>query len=205
MNDKFYKLPLYKQERIIKAAYRVFAGNEYKRASMSAIADAAGISKSLLFYYFTNKKELYLYLVYNAESLTYNTAKKYHVWETNDFFKMLERNLQAKCSLSLRYPDICMFSLKAYYERNEEVKKDVRNLISKTNQEDEQSFFRSLDCSVFRNDIDVKVMYHEISLACEGYLYRCFHEGKIEVKQMEEDFMLLLEHWKKTYLRRRQE
>lgn len=29
---------------------------------MSEIADAAGISKSLLFHYFRNKKELYLFL-----------------------------------------------------------------------------------------------------------------------------------------------
>ncbi|MBP0955070.1 MAG: TetR family transcriptional regulator [Oscillospiraceae bacterium] len=30
---------------------------------MNEIAEEAGISKSLLFYYFRNKKELYLYLL----------------------------------------------------------------------------------------------------------------------------------------------
>ena len=60
--------------------------NEYKRASMSAIADAAGISKSLLFYYFKNKKELYLYLVCHAENLTRSAVQDYGVWETEDSF-----------------------------------------------------------------------------------------------------------------------
>ena len=69
MNEKFYQLPCGRREKIIRSAYQVFSRNEYKRASMSAIADAAGISKSLLFYYFKNKKELYLYLVCHAENL----------------------------------------------------------------------------------------------------------------------------------------
>ena len=56
MNKKFFELPLKKQERIIKAAYIVFAHDNYKNASMSRIADAGGISKSLLFHYFQNKK-----------------------------------------------------------------------------------------------------------------------------------------------------
>ena len=38
MNDKFFKLPLEKQRRIINAAYKVFSENSYKKAPMSEIA-----------------------------------------------------------------------------------------------------------------------------------------------------------------------
>ena len=55
MNEKFFSLPIEKQEAIINAGYRVFSENSYKKSPMSEIADAAGISKSLLFYYFHNK------------------------------------------------------------------------------------------------------------------------------------------------------
>ena len=113
MNEKFYQLPCGRREKIIRSAYQVFSRNEYKRASMSAIADAAGISKSLLFYYFKNKKELYLYLVCHAENLTRSAVQDYGVWETEDLFEMLRRNVRAKCSLSVKYPEICMFSVKA--------------------------------------------------------------------------------------------
>jgi len=40
----------------------VFSQNSYKKSPTSEIADAAGISKSLLFHYFYNKRELYLFL-----------------------------------------------------------------------------------------------------------------------------------------------
>ena len=62
MNEKFYALPKEKQEKIINAGFRVFSQNSYKKSPMSEIADAAGISKSLLFHYFHNKKELYLFI-----------------------------------------------------------------------------------------------------------------------------------------------
>ena len=52
MNGKFFTLPEEKQKRIINAAYVVFAGSSYQKASMSRIAAAGGISKSLLFHYF---------------------------------------------------------------------------------------------------------------------------------------------------------
>ena len=63
MNDKFYALSEEKQSRILNAAYKVFAMNQYKKAPTSEIAAEAGISKSLLFHYFHNKLELYLFLM----------------------------------------------------------------------------------------------------------------------------------------------
>ncbi len=64
MNEKFYFLPIEKQQRIINAGFRVFSQNTYKKSPMQEIADEAGISKSLLFHYFHNKKELYLFFFF---------------------------------------------------------------------------------------------------------------------------------------------
>ena len=99
MNDKFFNLPIEKQERIINAAYKVFSQNSYKKAPMSEIADEGGVSKALLFHYFVNKKELYLYLWNNAMEMTRKAITEYKTLETNDFFEMLKRSLLAKCSL----------------------------------------------------------------------------------------------------------
>ena len=63
MNEKYFSLPEERQKAILRAGYRVFAKNSYKHSSMQEVADEAGISKSLLFHYFRNKKELYLFLL----------------------------------------------------------------------------------------------------------------------------------------------
>ena len=62
MNSRFFSLPEEKQQIILNAGFHVFSRNTYKKSPTSEIADAAGISKALLFHYFHNKKELYLFL-----------------------------------------------------------------------------------------------------------------------------------------------
>ena len=76
MNEKFYQLPEEKRNRILNAGFRVFANNSYRKSPMNEIAAEAGISKSLLFFYFKNKKEFYLYLLKTAEELTQRYVKE---------------------------------------------------------------------------------------------------------------------------------
>ena len=99
MNDKFYALSEEKQSQILNAGYKVFATNQYKKAPTSEIAAEAGISKSLLFHYFHNKLELYLFLWKHAADLTRKYMCKYKVYETDDFFEMMRRGLMAKCAV----------------------------------------------------------------------------------------------------------
>ena len=70
MNDKFYALPEEKRNRIINAGFRVFSQNSYRKSPMNEIAAEAGISKSLLFFYFKNKKEFFLFLWDSVKKIT---------------------------------------------------------------------------------------------------------------------------------------
>ena len=56
----FEKLEKEKQNKIINAACAVFARHGYKKASMRDISDTCGVSKSVLFKYFSTKQNLYL-------------------------------------------------------------------------------------------------------------------------------------------------
>ena len=56
MKEKYFALPIEKQQRILDAANQIFSKSSYKGASMSEVASNAGISKALLFHDFTNKK-----------------------------------------------------------------------------------------------------------------------------------------------------
>ena len=55
---------------------------------MSRLADAGGVSKSLLFHYFINKKELYLYLWEHACRLYREKVRKGDT-QTTDLFEIL--------------------------------------------------------------------------------------------------------------------
>lgn len=96
MNEKFFALPEEKQQRIINAGYRVFSENSYRKSPVSEIAAEAGISKSLLFHYFHNKRELYLFLWDTCVKTTMRSMAESGCYEQTDLFEMLYRGMIVK-------------------------------------------------------------------------------------------------------------
>lgn len=58
-----------KQERIINAAMKEFVKSGYEKASTNEMVKDAQISKGSLFNYFSNKKDLYFFLIQNAVNI----------------------------------------------------------------------------------------------------------------------------------------
>ena len=125
MNPKFYNLPPEKQQAVLNAGFHVFSQNSYKKSPMSEIAEAAGISKSLIFHYFTNKKELYLFLWDTSARITVEEMEKNGCYEQADLFDSMEKGMQVKLELMRKYPDIGMFAIRAFYEKDPEVREEV--------------------------------------------------------------------------------
>ena len=201
MNEKFFNLSIEKQRRIINAAYMVFSENSYKKAPMSEIANAGGISKALLFHYFTNKKELYMYLWNNAIGETQKTSAMFHVTETTDFFEMLHRSLLAKCSLMRKYPYLYSFSVKAFYEQEPDIKESIKNSFQSVSDHSEEIIWNTINFSAFRNDIDVKLLYQELVWLSDGYLRQMTFAGTLEPDRIENEYLRMIEQWKKIYLK----
>ena len=201
MNEKFYQLPEEKQNRILNAGFRVFANNSYRKSPMNEIAAEAGISKSLLFFYFRNKKELYLFLMKTAEELTRQYVMRAGCYEENDIFEMMYRGLIAKTEMMRKYPDMSAFALKAYYEDDEEVKSELVKIIEPYSKLHTNTTLPKLDPSKFKDGIDLKMMYQDIYLASEGYLYQMQHKGPIDIDKVISDYKDLIGFWKKMYLK----
>ena len=110
MNERFFSLSAEKQQAIINAGYRVFSQNSYKTSPMSEISDAAGISKSLLFHYFHNKKELYMFLWDKCAEITIEYLTKYNCYEQKNLFESMERGMRAKMEIIRLYPEVLKVS-----------------------------------------------------------------------------------------------
>ena len=93
VNEKFFSLPEEKQQAILNAGYRVFSRNTYKNSPMSEIAEAAGISKSLLFHYFHNKKELYLFLWDKCARITIEYLTRSGCYDREGLFESMEQGM----------------------------------------------------------------------------------------------------------------
>lgn len=201
MNEKFFNLPIEKQERIINAGYRVFSQNSYKKSPMSEIADAAGISKSLLFHYFLNKKELYMFLWDNCAKTTVQYLTEYKCYEQKDLFEMMYRGMQAKMEIIRKYPDMARFVIKAYYEKDPAVCDDIRQSYQKLLNMKSKATLMKLEPEKFMPGLNLQMMYREMFWAAEGYLWEKVQQGSLNMEKMEDDFGKLIEFWRSVYLR----
>ena len=201
MNDKFYALPKEKQDRILNAGFRVFSKNTYKKSPMLEIASEAGISKSLLFFYFKNKKELFLFLLKKAEELTMEYLINSGVHQETDIFEMMYKGLIAKAEMMKQYPYMSNFAIKAYYEDNEEVKDDIQKIIKPYTKLNTTKSVPKLNPEDYKEGLDLDLMYQDMYLASEGYLYRMLQEGDIDVDRMVNDYRKIIDFWKKLYKR----
>ena len=201
MSEKFYDLPIEKQQTILNAGYRVFSQNAYKKSPVSEIAAEAGISKSLLFYYFRNKQELYLFLWDKSAEITMQALTEARCYEQTDLFESLHRGLRAKVQIMQRYPYIGAFCLKAFYERDPEISGRIRESCARFMSLKANDALERLDPEHFAPGLDLRMMYRQMYLATEGYLWEMLQSGQVDVGKMERDFTEMIAFWKKLYLR----
>ena len=199
MNYKFYALPVEKQSQILNAAYKVFAMNQYKKAPTSEIAAEAGISKSLLFHYFHNKQELYIFLWNHAADLTKKYMCKYKVYETDDFFEMMRRGLMAKCAVMRKYTFLSLFSINSYFETEPDIQSTIQPYVQDVTQTTLELLLSILNLDFIRKDIEFVRIYKEILYASEGMLKHWYRTGNYDVTVFEQKYLEMINHWEMVY------
>ena len=202
MNERFFSLPAEKQQAIINAGYRVFSQNSYKNSPMSEIAEAAGISKSLLFHYFHNKKELYLFLWDKCAETTIEYLTRYDCYGQKKLFDSMERGMKAKMQIIRLYPDMGNFTIRAFYENDPQISAAIQESYHKYFNLKAEKTRLNLDPEQFIPGLDVAMMYREMYLASEGYLWEMVQRRDVDINQMEKDFTKLMDFWKSVYLRK---
>lgn len=202
MNERFFSLPTEKQQAIINAGYRVFSQNSYKNSPMSEIAAAAGISKSLLFHYFHNKKELYMFLWDKCAEITIEYLTKYGCYGQNDLFESMEKGMQAKMEIIRLYPDMASFTIKAFYEKDSDISAAVQESYRKYFNLKADKTLLNLNPEQFIPGLDTRMMYRDMNWACEGYIWEMVQRNNIDIDEMEKGFSKLINFWKSIYLRK---
>lgn len=203
MNERFYRLPKEKQQLIINAGFQVFSQNSYKKSPVAQIAATAGISKSLLFHYFHNKKELYLFLWKKSAEITMDYLEKYHCYEPKDFFEMMERGMEAKLQVMKEYPYMFSFAVKAFYEKEECLRTEIRKIYQDCFEQKTAESLKKLNPEDFIHGLDLEMMMREIYWTSEGYLWEMVQKGQLDSVQMKKDFGRLISFWKFVYTGRK--
>ena len=156
MFSKFLNLDVEKQDRILNAAMKEFAQKGFEKASTNEIVKEADISKGLLFHYFKDKKNLFLFLYDHCIDVSTNEFYKKINLDEKDFFIRLNQMCIIKFELLNKYPEMFRFIETAYMETSKSVKKELDERKEKLIKINSIKVFEGFDLSKFKEDIDVK-------------------------------------------------
>jgi len=171
MNEQFFQLSQEKQMHIINAALEVFSQNEYKRAVTADIAAKAGISKGLLFYYFHNKKALYMYLLEYSVNLVKSQLINENYNSITDFFELIEYISNQKIFILIKNPFITDFVVRSFYSQSESVSKDSCASLQDKMSGVFSEYLANVDFSKFRNDLNPLDIFNMLFWLTDGYMH----------------------------------
>ncbi|RHW43554.1 TetR/AcrR family transcriptional regulator [Neobacillus notoginsengisoli] len=165
MFSKFLSLETEKRDRILNAALDEFVQKGYYNASTNEIVKKAGISKGLLFHYFKNKKQLYLYLYdYTLDIFEKEFFEKMDSME-NDIFTKMRQIVLLKLELIYKHPDMFNFLLAAVREESPEITLRNKELIERSY----VKILENIDLSSFKEDLDIPKAINIIVWTLQGF------------------------------------
>ncbi|WP_099361037.1 TetR/AcrR family transcriptional regulator [Fredinandcohnia onubensis] len=172
MLSKFFNLEREKQERILNAATKEFAEKNYANASTNEIVKQAGISKGLLFHYFKNKKELYLFLYdYYLELMVNDLFANIDLDEPDIFTKFRSITL-IKFELMKKHPEMFNFVRLAFEEDSPDIKIELEKRNKDILTSSYSKLASSIDVSKFKEGIDIQKAMNIIFWSLEAFGYQ---------------------------------
>lgn len=193
--NKTINIPEEKKEAVINASIEEFAKHEYKHAVLENIASNANISKSLLLYHFKTKKKLYKYVYNYVYEYIEKIIADSNFYKIKDFFELMEYSFYKKLEMMEKHKSIFDFLIQGYFDESEDVKEIVNNYKNKK-QIDINSYFKNIDKTKFRDDVDIKDIIEMITYTSEGYLQS---RKKMTNKIDKEDMIKRYSKWMKMF------
>lgn len=171
MQPAFRKLPAAKRRRILEAALQEFAVHDYKSANTADIAARAGISKGLLFYYFKDKRSLYLTLVrWMCEWMEQQLQIAPATAET-DIFDLLAEIGAKKLPLFRRAPHMVEFCMRVFYHSGGGPGQAMDRYLLKMTDALFQKYLAGADTSRFRPGCGPREALDLLMYLADGYLH----------------------------------
>jgi AcrR family transcriptional regulator len=115
-SDTWWNLELPKRQFIIDACLSEFAAHNIESASLSTIVKELGIAKGSMYQYFTDKEELYLFILkYAQDQLVAQLRSRIPiaVYAQGDMFAILRHYLYVMLDLQQLYPREYIFTQRA--------------------------------------------------------------------------------------------
>lgn len=197
--EKFLNLPIEKQNDIIDAGLIAFGTNGYKKASISDIAKAAGISKSMIFHYFRSKKELYLFLAEYSTNTIISEMRTNLDGAERDFFQRIRIATEIKVSVIRKHMAILTFLKSLYFETDEEVAKEIKAMMAQGEAFRSDIALSGIDLTKFKEGVDPNLVMKMLTWFAEGYVSQFRDKVEFDLDDINREFYQCLDLLKQNF------
>lgn len=197
--EKFLNLPIEKQNDIIDAGLIAFGTNGYKKASISDIAKAAGISKSMIFHYFRTKKDLYLFLAEYSTNTIISEMRTNLDKSERDFFQRIRIATEIKVSVIRKHMAILTFLKSLYFETDEEVAKEIKAMMAQGEAFRSDIALTGIDLTKFKEGVDPNLVMKMLTWFAEGYVSQFRDKVEFDLDDINREFYQCLDLLKQNF------
>ncbi len=188
-------LQLYEKNKILDACFQVFVKKGYANTTTAMLANAAGISRPLIFHHFKSKKRLYLSIVERNFDRFAPDMSQFSPVEHRDFFEAKEAVGRLNIELLKRDPDVNRLMFEAFYGTPEDLKSDIEKLKVRMSQKygekhiaHERSMRALFERVPLREGVDRDQAYGLISLVSEHFRRKCLEEMRDNETTLDEKY-----------------
>lgn len=164
-------MPLHLHDKacILDACLQTFARHGYERTTTAMLAEAAGVSKALIFHHFRSKADLYLALLDRCAALARASLDPSQLERADDFFEARERFSRIKFEFVHRHRDVYRVLKEAYLTPPAELKDELERRQDALNTERREIWRRLFAKVPLRKGVDRRQAFELVMLAIEHF------------------------------------
>lgn len=197
--ERFERLPESRRRLVVDAAVEVFGEEDYPRASTANIARRAGVSKSQLFFYFRNKRDLYLYVLTALTRRVADAVVDERWYQIDDFFELMRYAAARKASFAGVSPRVMSFFVRAFYLGHRDVSGVLDAFMTDAVPVMVRTYLGHVRWERFRREVDPMRVVRMLVWCGDGYLHEQLRDGgELDMDAMFSEFLIWLDWLKRA-------
>ncbi len=199
MYEAFLSLKAEKQKTIINAAMTEFVKGGYEKASINDIVTAAGISKGSIFYYFKNKKYLFLYLFQYGEELIEEEFCRVLQMGERDLLSRIGNMMHGNVFLLNTHPLVFEFVRIAKQEKSEAVASEITRIKDASMEGLQAKLMSDIDESLFKDAVNVHQAIFVITATLEKLVNQFIIDEAYSMEEVEDQTQNYLDFFRSVF------
>lgn len=194
-----------KKTNIINAALASFSKNGYKKTSVNDIALLAGVSKSMIFHYFTNKRNLYFFLFEFLGKEIMNNVKDNGIKTKHDFFERVKFGTEIKMKILAKSPHALSYMKSFYFEKDTEVVEEIQQRLANGFAFSANFALEGISDEKFKPGVQAPLVMRFLHTYAEGFMSKIENQPDLNIEEATREFyqcldMLKSNLYKEEYL-----